>query len=204
MNERGAVAAAGGEDGGMVGGIAGGKVGGEHGSDSRRAILAAAAELFAERGFNQVTIRDIAARADLSPAMVMKCGGSKRELFLEVATVTPPALPDVPLAELGAALVTELLDRHRRDAIEPLVRALVLRLSAPDPDAVRERYVNGYIGPLTERLGGNESARIRAELIVSALSGLAGSFRIFELSASRADPDTVARHYSEVIQRLID
>src|SRR5690606_10516343 len=96
---------------------------------TRAAVLAAARELFAERGFNQVTIRDIAARSNLSPAMVMKCGGSKQQLFYEAATLTPPPLPDVPLADLGRALVRELLERHTRDAIEPLTRALVLRLS---------------------------------------------------------------------------
>ncbi|MFC7547803.1 TetR/AcrR family transcriptional regulator [Plantactinospora sp. GCM10030261] len=71
---------------------------------SRQAVLAAATELFAERGYDQVTIRDIATRAALSPAMVMKCGGRKRELFLRSATITPPSLPDVPRSELGVRL----------------------------------------------------------------------------------------------------
>ncbi|NIQ52267.1 MAG: helix-turn-helix transcriptional regulator, partial [Gemmatimonadetes bacterium] len=68
---------------------------------SRDAILTAAAELFAERGFDQVTIRDIATRANLSPAMVMKCGGSKKQLFYRTARITPPPLPAVPDSELG-------------------------------------------------------------------------------------------------------
>jgi AcrR family transcriptional regulator len=171
---------------------------------SRQVILSAAAELFAERGFNQVTIRDIAARSGLSPAMVMKCGGSKRELFYEAATITPPPLPDVPDAELGAALVREALDRFDRDALEPLSRALVLRLSAPDPESVRERFVSGYLDPLAERLGGDEDARLRAELVVSALVGLVASVRIFEVPACRADPEDVVRRYGATVQRLLD
>lgn len=178
--------------------------GGRHAPSSRQAILAAAAELFAERGFDQVTIRDIAARADLSPAMVMKCGGSKRELFYEAATVTPPPLPDVPVGELGAALVRELLDRFERDAIEPLNRALVLRLSAPDPDSVRERFVTGYLEPLAERLGTDDDARLRAELVVAALAGLAATVRIFQAPAARSALDEVGRRYGATIQRLID
>lgn len=173
-------------------------------SGSRAAVLAAARELFAERGFNQVTIRDIAARADLSPAMVMKCGGSKKQLFYEAATVTPPPLPDVSLAELGHALVRDLLDRYQRDAIEPLTRALVLRLSAPDPDAVRERFLTGYVDPLAERLGAGGDGRLTAELIVSTLCGLAANLRIFEVPHSRAALDEVAAKYGQLVQQLIN
>lgn len=172
---------------------------------SREAILAAAAELFAERGFNQVTIRDIAARADLSPAMVMKCGGSKKELFYETATIVPPTLPDVPLEQLGASLVRDLLRRvSDEQAIEPLIRALVLRLSAPDPESVRERFVTGYLDPLAVRLGGDEDARLRAELAVAALLGLAATVRVFEVPTSATVPDEVVRRYGPVVQALLE
>ncbi len=171
---------------------------------SRDAILTAAAELFAERGFDQVTIRDIATRANLSPAMVMKCGGSKKQLFYRTARITPPPLPAVPDSELGEALVRELLDRFGRSDVESLNRTLVLRLSAPDPDAVRERFVTGYIDPLTERLGGDDNARLRAELVIAALLGLAVSLRILRAPASGSAPDEVARRYGATIQQLID
>lgn len=171
---------------------------------SRASILAAAAELFAERGFNQVTIRDIAARADLSPAMVMKCGGSKRELFYEAATIVPPPIPDVPRAHLGETLVRELLQRAAAGALEPLNRALVLRLSAPDPESVRQRFIEGYLDPLAERLGGDDDARLRAELAVAALIGLAATLRVFEAPTSGGAPDEVARRYGSVVQALLD
>lgn len=171
---------------------------------SRSAILTAAGELFAERGYDHVTIRDIAARAQVSPAMVMKCGGSKRQLFFEAARVIPPALPDVPVPELGEALVRELVERFRDESIEPLTRALVLRLSAPDPESVRERFVSGYLDPLTARLGGDDEARLRAELAVAALAGLAAGLRIFEAPLMRASGDQVVRRYSRAVQRLLD
>jgi AcrR family transcriptional regulator len=171
---------------------------------SRASILAAAAELFAERGFNQVTIRDIAARADLSPAMVMKCGGSKRELFYEAATIVPPPLPDVPPAHLGKALVRELLRRFTDASLEPLNRALVLRLSAPDPESVRRRFISGYLDPLAERLGGDRDAQLRAELAVAALMGLAATLRVFEAPTSVAAPEEVVKRYGPVVQALLD
>lgn len=72
-------------------------------SRARDDLLAAAGELFAEHSYGQVTIRDIAVHAGLSPAMVMKCSGSKRELFRGVTTVNPRPLPAVPDSELGLA-----------------------------------------------------------------------------------------------------
>jgi hypothetical protein len=118
--------------------------------------------------------------------------------------LSPPPLPDVPASELGAALVHGLLERHERDALEPLARALVLRLSAPDPASVRERFVTGYLEPLAERLGGDGDARLRAELVVAALVGLAANLRIFDTAASRSAPEEVVRLYGATVQRLID
>ncbi len=52
---------------------------------SRAAIEAAARRLFAEQGYERTVIRDIAAAADIDPAMVMRYFGSKERLFAEVA-----------------------------------------------------------------------------------------------------------------------
>lgn len=173
------------------------------GGGSRQAILAAAGELFGSRAFARVTIRDIAARAGTSPALVMKCGGSKLELYHATASISPPALPDVPDDRLGAALVRELVDRQRRGDLEHLGRSLMLRLTAPDPDAIRSSFLDAYVGPLTERLRG-PGAELRAELAVAALSGLATVLRIFETSAAVADPERVVADYGAVVQRLLD
>ncbi|GAB2699512.1 TetR/AcrR family transcriptional regulator [Thalassiella azotivora] len=174
------------------------------GETSRQTVLEAATELFAERGFRQVTIRDVAARAGLSPAMVMKCWGSKNELFYAAATVEPPPLPDVPDDRLGEALVAGVVDRLARDAIEPLTRAYVLRLSSPDPESVQRRFVTGYLDPLTERLGGDDDARLRAELVVAALLGLAATLRVFEAPTGRARPGDVVGRFGAVVQALVD
>lgn len=175
------------------------------GADSSAAVIVAAArELFAQRGFHQVTIRDIAARANRSPAMVMKCWGSKQDLFYQAATIDSPPLPDVPDEELGRALVRDLVERAQGEVLEPLNRALNLRLSAPDPDSVRERLAEAYFVPLTERLGGGGDARLRAELVVAALAGLAASLRLFEAPASLAAPEEVIHRYGRAIQLLVD
>lgn len=172
-------------------------------SELRAAVWRAAAELFARQGFPEVTIRAIAARAGTSPALVMKVAGSKEELFHRTADVAAPSVPDVPVAELGQALVTELLDRQRRNDLEHLGRALMLRVNAPDPASVRAKFLHGYIEPLTAVLDGPD-AQLRAELAVAALLGLATTLRFFESPTLLAQLDEAEAAYGPIVQRLLD
>lgn len=169
----------------------------------RAAVLGAAAELFARKGFPEVTIRAIAARAGTSPALVMKVGGSKEDLFHRTATIAAPELPEVPADRLGHALVADLLDRQRRGDLEHLARALMLRVNAPDPEAVRDQFLRSYVAPLTALLDGPRP-ELRAELAVAALLGLSTALRFFESPVLGAELDAVARAYGPVVQRLLD
>ncbi|MFI2230378.1 TetR/AcrR family transcriptional regulator [Nocardia testacea] len=171
---------------------------------ARDAALAAASKLFAERGYRQVTIRDIALAAGLSPAMVMKAVGSKEKLFHEVAEVRPLELDGIPDEELGRALVGNIIDRMRADAVEPLGRAIMLRLTAPDPDTIQEKFTRGYFDALAERLGGGADAELRSELAVGALMGLAAALRIFEAPNSAAHSEQVVLRFGDIVQDLLD
>ena len=170
---------------------------------SAEAIREAARTLFAERAYPEVTIRDIAALAGVSPALVMKCGGSKLELFHQTGTIAPPQLPAVPLGELGAALVDDLVGRCERGEIEHLARAINLRITAPEPEQVRARFLAGYVEPLAAVIGGPD-AQVRAELVVGALTGLATTLRIYGTPAASADLDQVRTHYGRAVQLLLD
>ncbi|GAA2392320.1 TetR family transcriptional regulator [Catellatospora methionotrophica] len=59
--------------------------------DTREAILAAARQLFAEKGFDAATMRAIAAAAEVDPALVHHYFGTKEQLF--VATMQFPMDP---------------------------------------------------------------------------------------------------------------
>jgi AcrR family transcriptional regulator len=175
---------------------------GEH-DDVHEAVFRAARELFAREGFSQVTIRAIAARAGVSPALVMKVGGSKREIFNRTATIKPPSLPDAPVNELGTALVADLIKRHRRGDLEHLGRAVALKLNAPDPEAVRAQFHAGYVEALAQVLDGSQQ-QLRAELAVASLVGLATMLRFFEPVAMTADLDAVEAQYGPFVQHLLD
>jgi AcrR family transcriptional regulator len=88
---------------------------------TRTAILAAAERLYAERGFGDVTLRDIVAAADVNLAAVNYHFGSKDELIAELFVTRSLATNRERLAELKAAEDAG----GGRAAIEDILRALV-------------------------------------------------------------------------------
>ena len=88
---------------------------------TRTAILAAAERLYADRGFGDVTLRDIVAAADVNLAAVNYHFGSKDELIAELFVTRSLATNRERLNELKAA---ELAGGGRA-GIDAVLRALV-------------------------------------------------------------------------------
>jgi AcrR family transcriptional regulator len=88
---------------------------------TRTAILAAAERLYADRGFGDVTLRDIVAAADVNLAAVNYHFGSKDELIAELFVTRSLATNRERLNALKAA---ELAGGGRAD-IDAVLRALV-------------------------------------------------------------------------------
>jgi AcrR family transcriptional regulator len=102
---------------------------------TRSAILTAAERLYAERGFGDVTLRDIVAAADVNLAAVNYHFGSKDELIAELFVTRSLALNRERLTELRAAEEAG----GGRAPIDAVLRALV----GPT--------LRGGLGPDTER-----------------------------------------------------
>jgi AcrR family transcriptional regulator len=88
---------------------------------TRSAILAAAERLYADRGFGDVTLRDIVAEANVNLAAVNYHFGSKDELIAELFVTRSIAGNRVRLAELKAAEE----EGGGRASIDAIFRALV-------------------------------------------------------------------------------
>src|SRR5260221_1561019 len=88
---------------------------------TRNAILAAAERLYADRGFGDVTLRDIVAEANVNLAAVNYHFGSKDELIAELFVTRSLATNRERLNELKAAEE----DGGGRAPIEQIFRALV-------------------------------------------------------------------------------
>src|SRR2546430_13486874 len=83
--------------------------------DTREAIVEAARQAFAERGFDRASIRSIAASAGVDPALVHHYFGTKDELFL--ATVNAPINPN--------ELLPQVLTGDRDELPERLIRTFL-------------------------------------------------------------------------------
>lgn len=84
---------------------------------TRTAILAAARRLFAERGYEATTMREVATSASIDPAMVIRYFGSKDGLFAQAADfeLGLPDLTKMDRRRVGRALVRHFLMIWQRD-----------------------------------------------------------------------------------------
>ena len=142
-------------------------------------MLDAARALFAEVGFERATIRAIAARAGVDPALVHHFFGAKNGLLR--ATLVLPFDPEALFAVLdehpgdeGRALVARVLQLWGRPQIRQQFTALLRAATSHQEAAValRDLLTNELVRRLTGRVSTHD-APLRAGLVASQLAGLA-------------------------------
>jgi hypothetical protein len=173
-------------------------------SPSHEAILNAAGRLFGERGYRAVTVRDIAAEAGVSAALVMKLFASKDKLF---AAVQPDESLltelDVPTSELGGALVFRVLMRRERGMQEPWAMIPFSIHDSPDPDAARAEVRERYLSSIAGLIGDTTSERHFASTVTALMTGFGETVRTLGLFDGWDFDDLVA-HYGAIVQAQID
>lgn len=172
---------------------------------TRETILDAARPLFAERGFNGTTIRDIADAAGVSPALVMKLSGSKAELFQAAAPDSPGLDPD-PSEELpGYRLVRAVVERRNSGDYEFWAMAPYLVQEAPDPEIARAKMTERVVPRIAAVIGEQTPEKTRARMVVTLLLGLASGLRTFEILTPQAiDSAKLIEAYGALVQKIID
>jgi AcrR family transcriptional regulator len=172
---------------------------------TRSEILATACRSFATVGYARSSMRDIAAAAGITPALVVRYFGGKQKLF--VAAIERDLLLEPFLAgdrqELGRKLADGLMSKgpHETDALA----SLLLGATDPSLSAIVKRIVHKRLfGPLAEWLGGRD-AESRAALFLAVVSG-AWMYRqllpLPPLAGAVAEP-TRAR-LAAMLQELLD
>jgi AcrR family transcriptional regulator len=174
--------------------------------ESRQALLAAAKDLFDERGFQRATTRDIGDRAGLDPTLIARYFGSKAALYL--ATMRSEFAADgSPGDLLTAGRMTELLDRVGDRGAGPIFDAALRRHpdAAVDEEA-RALLAQRVVTPLTATLAarGLDDAGLLAEIVGAAFIGVAvgrhtGAFP----SLSAASAEQVAELLGRAFEGLL-
>jgi Transcriptional regulator len=180
--------------------------------DTREAILAAAREAFAERGFDNASIRAIAAAAGVDPALVHHYFGTKEQLFL--AAMKVPINP--------GPVVARVLGEGRDGAGERLIRtmlsvwdspagaaAVALVRSAMANDAfarmLREFVTRGILRRVAKELQlAPAEAGLRTNLVASQIVGLIVVRHIIRLEPIASTPaEVLARAVGPTVQRYL-
>jgi AcrR family transcriptional regulator len=180
------------------------------GEDTRAALLEAAREVFTEQGYNGATVRAIASRAGVDPAMVNHWFGGKESLF--TAAVSIPINP--------VEIATQLLAGDREHIGDRLVRtfltvwdaagggafAALVRSLAGHDEAVRmlrEFLTTELFGRLVRELD-VDRRELRVALCGSQIVGLGMMRYVVELEPlASADHGTVAAAIAPNLQRYL-
>jgi len=174
---------------------------------TREAIENAARELFASNGFERTTVRDIGARADIDPSMIIRYFGSKDALFALVAEpdLRLPNLGGVDSDKLGEALVRHFLEQWEGEQAGRGLPVLLRSAASNEEAAERLRGIfQAQVLPAISRAGSPDSAATRAGLVATQLLGLALARYVLRLPPVVAmSADLIAATIGETIQRYV-
>lgn len=149
--------------------------------DTRQTIVGAARGLFDTQPYDQVSLRAIARRADVDPALVHHYFSGKAELFL-TATADVSADPmeifrmvdDVPADRRGAALVlafTAVWEAAGRSGM--FTEFISSMLATPDLTAGAGEFITQQIRERIAHFADPDERTLRATLAMSQMIGMA-------------------------------
>ena len=174
---------------------------------SEAAILSAARELFSEVGFERATIRAVAARAGVDPALVMQHHGSKERLFAAAVAwsddeqrllrASPDELPGAALADL----LQHFESGDRRDSMIALMRNCLTHPGAAE--VVRDEVMSERKAAVAAQLTGDD-VELRAALFSACLVGLTMSRYLLGVEPLASAPrEDVERLFAPVLRALV-
>ncbi|WP_214404985.1 TetR/AcrR family transcriptional regulator [Pseudonocardia lacus] len=165
---------------------------------TRAALLVAARHRFAARGFDGVSVRDVAADAGVDPALIFRYFGSKQALFEEAATVEAEPV-DGPAADLPLQLLRGVLDDAGRSGADHPLLAL-LRSSGREQARLQlqRQMCEGFLADFAALVEGPD-AQLRAELLGALVLGISVARSVVGTPALvGADPAAIEEVFAEM------
>jgi AcrR family transcriptional regulator len=180
--------------------------------DTREAILAAAKQAFAERGYDKASIRQIATGAGVDPALVHHYFGTKDQLF--VATMEIPVNPADVVPKIVAAGPDGVGERLVRtflsvwDSPAGISAAALLRSALShewSARMLREFLTSQILGKIIQNLDLDpKQAQLRTTLAASQIVGLAMMRYLLKVEPLASAPrETLVAAVGPTIQRYL-
>lgn len=170
--------------------------------ETREKLLSAAHEAFWQKGYSNVSLRDIAKAASVDVALISRYFGGKLGLFeatLDSAFVWPELFAE------GADPVEVAIAKYANpatDDVEISATGMIVA-NAGDPevgDLVRQRLWENILGPLQERMGGEQVAPNLA-LFIAFILGASMARQSLRLPAfTEASP----KEYAKQLRYMVD
>ncbi|MFI9354038.1 TetR family transcriptional regulator [Streptomyces lydicus] len=173
--------------------------------DTRLRLLDAASELFAERGYERTTVRDIAARAGANQALLFRYFGTKKALFGEVmARGGQEQLRTTPAGQLFDVALRGMLAGGRTGGDRSL-EVCLRSIGGSDEIADALRGLGEEYAEVLATLSPSENGPLRADLALSWLLGI-GLMRVVvgKEPLASADPDTVSALVAGALGHLLE
>jgi AcrR family transcriptional regulator len=161
---------------------------------TRAAILGAAQDAFATRGYSATGVREITAAAGVSIALVNRYYGSKEKLFEAALAdlLNASLLTNVPRAEFGAAAVDILLGGM--PAGRNPVQMMLLASADPTARSICVMLLEELVFvPLARWFG--EEGRAKAAQFVALASGITLYREVYPLEPFAGDVDSRVRKW---------
>ncbi|MFF8313591.1 TetR/AcrR family transcriptional regulator [Streptomyces lydicus] len=172
---------------------------------TRLRLLDAASELFAERGYERTTVRDIAARAGANQALLFRYFGTKKALFGEVmARGGQEQLRTTPAGQLFDVALRGMLAGGRTGGDRSL-EVCLRSIGGSDEIADALRGLGEEYAEVLATLSPSENGPLRADLALSWLLGI-GLMRVVvgKEPLASADPDTVSALVAGALGHLLE
>ncbi|GAA2266828.1 TetR/AcrR family transcriptional regulator [Streptomyces amakusaensis] len=162
---------------------------------TRLRLLEAARDLFAERGYEGTTVREIAERAGANQALLFRYFGSKQGLLTEVvAQGGLERLRATPPGELFEASLRSMLTGSATGAADRSLEVYLRSVGRGEEEAGTLRELGQEYQSALATLSGAEDGALRADLAMAWLLGI-GLMRtvVAREPLASADPDAVCR-----------
>jgi AcrR family transcriptional regulator len=171
-------------------------------------ILATARRLFAEEGYERATIRAVAQRTGVDPALVMQYFGSKEGLFAAAMKGAHGggSARTAPREEIPSAVLKDAL-RKFEETDDRQAAVALLRNFLTHPEAhriMRDEVMCAVTADLARTIGGPD-AELKAALLISCTAGMALARYLLELPAlAGADRADVERLLVPGLRAVLD
>lgn len=180
------------------------------GSRTRGAILEAARALFAERGYEGTTMRDLAAAAEVDPKLVLHYFGSKEGVFraavsfpFDPAEVLPGVLAG-GVDGIGERLVGFFLDTLDGPAGRPTLALIRASIGSERATALFREFIQREVLARVAGVTALDRPEVRATLAGSQLVGLAVVRYVVRVPPIDAAPaPALARWVGPTLQRYL-